>query len=173
MQGDNHTDIVSRVKGELEARGVDLKGACGAFEITRRVAWALRGEGLGLLVKPGGENCDGFAAGYLVYRDGTGVDMLEDAGGKNGPQWNPDPPDAALAARWAPPVDTGDVLIPQPGPVPPAPAPPPNAEQLALEQKLFDAVARIYEGLDGLRLAIGELDRRLDTLQQHGIRLHF
>ena len=28
----------------------------GAFDVTRRVAWALRGEGAGLLIKPGGEN---------------------------------------------------------------------------------------------------------------------
>lgn len=173
MQGDDHTDIVSRVKGELEARRVDLSGPCGAFAITRRVAWALRDEGAGLLSKPAGNNCEGFAADYVVYKNGQGFDCLGDAGGANIPQWSGGEIDASFPDRWRAPVDTGDVLIPRPGPTDPPPATPPATDDAALEQKLFDAVERIYEGLHNVSMAVGELNARLDALQQHGIRLHF
>ena len=50
----DHRATVIRVKDDLVRRGVSLSGACGALAITRRVAWALRGEDAGLLDKPAG-----------------------------------------------------------------------------------------------------------------------
>jgi hypothetical protein len=65
-----------------------------AFEVTKRVAWALRGEGAGLLLKNGGENVaawrgDLFSASRIVYPDGRLVKVIFDAGpgGANGPSW--------------------------------------------------------------------------------------
>jgi hypothetical protein len=65
-----------------------------AFEVTKRVAWALRGEGAGLLIKTTGENIVPwrgyiFAAGRICYPDGHIIKVISDVGpgGANGPQW--------------------------------------------------------------------------------------
>jgi len=64
----------------------------GAFEVTKRVAWLLRGEGGGLLIKNGGENIVSwqgysFAAGRICYPDGHIYKVLTDVPGTNGPGW--------------------------------------------------------------------------------------
>jgi hypothetical protein len=64
----------------------------GAFEVTKRVAWALRGEGAGLLIKNGGENIISwqgysFAAGRICYPDGHIFKVLTDVPSTNGPSW--------------------------------------------------------------------------------------
>jgi hypothetical protein len=65
-----------------------------AFEVTKRVAWALRGEGAGLLIKTTGENIVPwrgyiFAAGRIAYPDGHIIKVISDVGpgGANGPIW--------------------------------------------------------------------------------------
>ncbi|HYN08551.1 MAG TPA: hypothetical protein VES67_14305 [Vicinamibacterales bacterium] len=63
-----------------------------AFEVTKRVAWLLRGEGAGLLIKNGGENIvswqgRSFAAGRICYPDGHIYKVLSDIPGTNGPSW--------------------------------------------------------------------------------------
>jgi hypothetical protein len=65
-----------------------------AFEVTKRVAWALRGEGAGLLIKTSGENIVPwkgyvFAAGRICYPDGHIIKVISDVGpgGANGPMW--------------------------------------------------------------------------------------
>jgi hypothetical protein len=64
------------------------------FDVTKRVAWALRGEGAGLLIKNGGDNIAAwqgrsFSASRIVYPDGRLVKVIYDAGpgGANGPSW--------------------------------------------------------------------------------------
>ena len=64
----------------------------GAFDVTRRVAWALRGEGAGLLIKPGGENIvtwlgRSFSAARICYPDGHIYKVLSDVPTTNGPSW--------------------------------------------------------------------------------------
>jgi hypothetical protein len=64
----------------------------GAFEVTKRVAWLLRGEGAGLLIKNGGENIVGwmgysFSAGRICYPDGHIYKVLSDIPSTNGPSW--------------------------------------------------------------------------------------
>jgi len=64
----------------------------GGFEVTKRVAWALRGEGGGLLIKNGGENIISwqgysFAAGRICYSDGHIFKVLTDVPSTNGPSW--------------------------------------------------------------------------------------
>ncbi|HJZ78640.1 MAG TPA: hypothetical protein VKE51_43230 [Vicinamibacterales bacterium] len=64
----------------------------GAFEVTKRVAWLLRGSGAGLLIKNGGENIVSwrgysFAAGRICYPDGHIWKVLSDVPGTNGPSW--------------------------------------------------------------------------------------
>jgi hypothetical protein len=65
-----------------------------AFEVTKRVAWALRGEGAGLLIKNGGENIVSwqgysFSASRICYPDGHIFKVISDAGpgGANSPSW--------------------------------------------------------------------------------------
>jgi hypothetical protein len=63
-----------------------------AFEVTKRVAWALRGERAGLLIKDGGENIVSwlgysFSAGRICYPDGHIYKVISDVGGANGPSW--------------------------------------------------------------------------------------
>jgi len=64
----------------------------GAFEVTKRIAWLLRGEGAGLLIKNGGENIVSwkgysFAAARICYSDGHIYKVLTDVPGTNGPSW--------------------------------------------------------------------------------------
>ena len=95
--------FVAAVKAQLQARGVDLTGPCGAFAITKRVAWGLRATGAGLLSKPSGNNCDGFAVDIVAFPTGMIVDILGDAGNGNTPLWNTGEP--VDAARYRPAVD--------------------------------------------------------------------
>lgn len=66
-----------------------------AFDITKRVAWLLRGQGYGLLIKNGGENIISwqgysFSISRLAYPDGGLIKVLSDAGagGGNGATWD-------------------------------------------------------------------------------------
>jgi hypothetical protein len=64
----------------------------GAFEVTKRVAWALRREGAGLLIKNGGENIVSwkgysFSASRVCYPDGHIYKVLTDVPATNGPSW--------------------------------------------------------------------------------------
>lgn len=169
-QGDDHTDIVREVKADLEARGFSLAGACGAFQITKRVAWRLRAEGVGLLSKPSGENCTGYAVGFIVYPNAAGYDILGDAGGDNGPQWSGPDLDPGLIGRWREPVDPGDAPAQAPPPTPeplPDPAPEPIGDWPAEILAAFDRLATC---IDSLVAAVNGLTERLDTLDANGVK---
>jgi hypothetical protein len=82
-----------------------------AFEVTKRVAWALRGDGAGLLIKNGGENVTDwqgrrFSSSRICYPDGRLVKVIYDAGpgGANGPSWQ-DYDDYVDESLYAPPMD--------------------------------------------------------------------
>jgi len=95
---------VAAVKAQLEAEGVNLSGACGAFAITKRVAWGLRSFGVGLVAKPGGNQCEGYSTDYICFQNGDGVDLLGDAGGQNTPQWADKPGEFTGENRWRAPL---------------------------------------------------------------------
>lgn len=81
----------------------------GAFEVTKRVAWLLRGSGFGLLKKDGGENIvtwngTSFAAARIVKPDGHLYKILSDVPGTNGPGWNDEGVDPGLINRWVAPM---------------------------------------------------------------------
>jgi hypothetical protein len=100
-------EYVAAVKAQLQAQGVNLSGPCGAFAITKRVAWGLRHLGCGLLSKPSGNNCEGFATDIVMFRDQGGqiIDILGDGGGNNTPSWGVT--DTVDPSRWRAPVDPG------------------------------------------------------------------
>jgi hypothetical protein len=103
----DQSNIVSQVKNDLASRGIDLSGPCGAFEITKRVAWILRSSGAGLLDKPSGNNCQGYSVDVIVYSDGYAYDIISDSGASNGPTWQPLPLLTDLS-RYKPPFDPGN-----------------------------------------------------------------
>lgn len=117
----SHSDVVASVKSLLAAQGVSLADSCGAFQITKHVAWALRGEGAGLLDKPSGNNCQGYAVDIIAYPDGRIFDILTDSGGSNGPTWNASVP--VEASRWRPAFDVSPGPTPISVPPPPPPVP--------------------------------------------------
>lgn len=161
----DNTDIVAQVKADLEARGVNLSGPCGAFEITRRVAWALRGDGVGLLQKTSGNNCNGCSVDVVCYRDGTWVDVLINSETENRPAWQVGP-DKLDPSRWLPPIDPGGT----PAPVPePTPAARPADDEL---DKLLIATGQLIDGIESLTGAIEALDTRIVALRNSGLRVH-
>jgi len=142
-------ELVAQVKADLVARGVDLRGACGAFRILNEVGRRCYPT-YGLLQKAGGNravprpdgSCKsgeqdsspaGYATDYLIERaTHYGFDILGDGGGANAPQWGAPETAPDMVARnranWAevlldwPPAEA---IPPGPGPEPPPPPPPP------------------------------------------------
>lgn len=82
----------------------------GDFEVIKRVAWLLRGEGAGLLIKTSGENVVlwqgySFSATRICYSDGRINKLIGDAGpgGANSPGWSAD--DFVDRALYVPAID--------------------------------------------------------------------
>lgn len=148
-----HPDLVAMIKAQLEGQHVDLSGPCGAFQITKRVAWALRNEGAGLLSKPAGNNCEGYSVDYLVYQDGTGYDLLSDAGGANGPMWG-GPETGMDVSRWRAPINPGDT--PSPAPVP---TPAPSVDL----QPLLDRIAGLEQSLANVSNLLQQMTQALNA----------
>jgi len=101
----NQEALVQRVKDYLIAQNINISGMCGAFEITRRVAWAA---GAGLLTTNHSGNCNGYAAGNIAYPDDSEVDILQDEGGANNPIWNPGLDNPEPAVHYEPAPNPGD-----------------------------------------------------------------
>jgi hypothetical protein len=146
QEGVNHTPVVADVKQALVDKHVDLASPndtqpCHVFQITARVAWILRSEGIGY-VKKGGNNCRGYSVDALMYKDtGTVIDTLVGSGEANTPAWN------VVGTRplsdWAAPIDPGDVVDP-PGPTPTPIDLTPLLRRLdALEHRATDTDARV------------------------------
>lgn len=121
-------DLVRATKDSLVSAGVNLSGPCGAFAITGRVAWALRGQGWGLIAKnPAQNGCDTpngrFAVDALTNLDGSAVDLLINSETDNTPAWQIlSGPVAGPNALWRAPFDLGGIA-PPPVVTPPAPLP--------------------------------------------------
>lgn len=171
IQASAQVELVASIKADLVARGVNLAGSCGALEITKRVAWALRSQGVGLLDKPNGNNCQGYSVDYLVFPDMSGRDILGDGGGDNVPEWDAEPnePPGTFAGRWRAPIDPADTGIPVPPPVPPVIVTVPSeSPRLAIieqavaeirQQQLLNQIA-LAAKLDGLRLQLKQHDEQ-------------
>ena len=163
----DHLDTVQAVKASLA--GQDLAGPCGAFKITKRVAWELRNSGAGLLYKPTGNNCEERSTDIIAYPDGHIFDILGDGGGANTPMWN----DAGFvdANRWRMAVDPGDTPPPPPPPPPSDPLAP-VVEQLRVDlvilRQAVEALQTTSEYQDVVGLAqIGMLQAQAESFQRH------
>ncbi len=111
-QANNETSLVANVKRYVVAKngGSMPGGYCGAFEIVKRVAWALRGNGAGLLTTFHTTKCNGLSADIIAYPDNSGVDILGGAGEDNTPAWQPMPAGNPQeeGVRYTSPIDPGD-----------------------------------------------------------------
>lgn len=105
--GSDQQPLVQCIKDSFPDQNV-LAGACGAFEIVKRVAWQLRGQNGGLRKKSGGSGCvwNGqlYSSDIIAYPDGTNVDMLQDAGGQNNPTWFVYAPDPSVVQYYQPAI---------------------------------------------------------------------
>ena len=106
----DQTALVKRIKDDLIAKGQTFASNCDAFQITGRVAWALRAQGAQLIVKTPGQNGCTWTNGVryshdaIAFSDGW-VDCLEGAGpslNTNKPswQWHAAPTTGPLAAPF-------------------------------------------------------------------------
>lgn len=164
----SRVDVVRAVKARV-VQTIDLThgpGECGRFEITKRVAWALRHEGVGLLLKTGAQNkCNeenstdspGYGVDVLMYADGVVVDIL--GGGHEGPNtplWLVNPVPAPLSS-WRPPFHPGDDAPPSPPPTPPTPPPsPPPPSHPHDDAQLRADIAEVKTAVVGVRTSLEE-----------------
>lgn len=101
-----NAEYVAAIKANLQARGVDLSGPCGAYQVVENVAWGLRNSGCGTFFKDYGNMCANRSTDVVAYKDleqGTCriVDVLGDAGGENTPNWL-EKQDPEEITRWMP-----------------------------------------------------------------------
>lgn len=185
--GPDHTDVVKFFKGQLVDKGVNLSGACGAFQITQRVAWDLRFQGYKFLVKKGGNravpqpdgscldgdhtSAPGYATDYLISTNEgfVGYDLLGDGGGENKPQWAGPETAQAMVDRnrnnFGEPVRPfGGVDPVDPPPVVPPVEPPPVVDSTTdvLQAEVLTLQANIME----LSVQIKQLKAANEDLQR-------
>jgi hypothetical protein len=108
------TACVASVKARVLAAGINLNhppGECGRFEVTKRVAWDLRADGVGLMAKFGPSNgCSAtnttnepkYGVDVVMYQDGTFADILCGGGDGNTPCWGTGTTSSNL---WRPPFN--------------------------------------------------------------------
>lgn len=144
----DRSEVVTHAKLELQIAGVDLTGPCGAFQITKLTAWRLHTtDNAGLLSKPTGNNCDGFAVDIIAYPDGQIYDILIDSGGTNIPTWG----DAGVVelSRYRSAIDPGVILPPPPSP----PSPPVTID-----------LSGVHSRLDAMQTEILDIKERVDAV---------
>lgn len=147
----DHSALVAEIKAWLVARGQTWETNCDAFQITARVAWALRNEGAQLIVKrPEQNGCTWQGVRYshdaIAFPTGW-IDCLVSAGpdkNLNTPAWGATgtDPNARLVPPWDLDADTTD----PPGDEPPDPQAPPVSELgefTAALQALADEVTKL------------------------------
>lgn len=148
--------LVAQIKAELEARGVDLSGPCGAFQIVKRVAWALRHDGYGLLggKNPAQNGCtvngERYSVDWILKPNGIGRDILGDAGNANSPQWGHE--EHADPSLYRPAIDPGDAIVPPvhtPPVLPTHPAPMPDTPPVSLTP-LLERIAELEQRVQEL-----------------------
>ena len=178
----NHLALVQETKAALVAKGQAFTTNCDAFQITARVAWALRAEGAVLIKKSAAQNgCVYLGQKYshdaLQFTDGW-ADLLGSAGppaNANTPswQWTPGATNTGDAAKFAPPVDldAGAPVIPPVVSPPVDPALPPQV-LLELVAKLFLEVQQLRLNSEALMAALAQVraeqtDSRI--LWSHGL----
>jgi hypothetical protein len=103
----NKIETVRRAKQDVIDAGINPDASeCARFEITKRVAAYLNVgyPEVGLLYKPDGNNCDGFAVDVICLKDGTTIDLIGKGNeGPNTPLWIIQPFKVDVN-RWRAPV---------------------------------------------------------------------
>lgn len=186
----DHSNVVAEVKGRLQSQGVDLSGACGAFQITNRVALELQGYkllrkagGNRAIPQPGGGCLDGdhaggpgYATDYLIsINEGfVGYDLLGDGGGENRPQWLGPEGGAEIIARnvnnAANPVgepSPAPVPVPVPSPTPvPVPNPSPSVDYSRLLERIIELQSTQLLRIDETLVVVKDTNVRVTNLDR-------
>ncbi len=87
-----HNDETATIQAaitRMTTAGINMSGLCGAFNIVKSVAWALRNSGAGWMIQTGPVNCNGYAADSIIFNDGYVFQILNDPGNTNQPTWTP------------------------------------------------------------------------------------
>jgi hypothetical protein len=163
MSQTDYIDLVTEIRAAVERSGIPVTGSLtGGFEVTKRVAWALRHEGAGLLMKAGGENIVewagvSFSASRVCYPDGHLYKVLTDVPTTNGAQWLDngfvDP------SLYLPALDPGEETSPPP--------PPLDVDAIIVELDLMRKDLRELRGLlvEGQRAFADASSALRDTLR--------
>lgn len=151
-QSVDHTDVVVTAKAAAVNAGINVDAdECSRFEITKRVAVLLAGEHAGLLDKPSGNNCQGFAVDIIAYPSGAIVDILgSGSDGPNTPHWLVQAP--VDPARYRAPIADG-----------PPPARAPASEPPATQEDHDAAIHRIEAQLEAIRADLATLRTQSDA----------
>lgn len=168
----NQKPLVEATKAALVAKGQTFTTNCDAFQITGRVAWALKDQGAQLLTKTDAQNgCvwQGRKYSHDVITFATGwADLLRSAGppaNVNEPDWQCTASGPSAGAVAPIDLDAGSAPVVTPPPVDPPIVPPPavllellgrvllDLQQLRAEQAgTTDALAKVRSDLTDLRI---------------------
>ena len=166
----NHASMVADIKAALEAKGQTFTTNEDAFQITARVAWALKWEGAQLVTKTAAQNGAvyhgvKYSHDVIAFPDGW-VDCLANAGppsNENRPAWTATGrSDAPLVA----PFDLDASAWP-PAPDVPPPLSPPDVSDIAAD------IMGLSFHVQALDLAIKQQGEQLENIrlrQQRGLR---
>jgi hypothetical protein len=172
----DRSDLVKAIRRDLSGLPDDepWPGKANALAVVKALAWALRGEGWGLVAaKPGSENnVEGFTTDVIALSDGEHVDVLIDSGGNNFATWDPVRHRAdwqqswndAIASRWLP------ALAPEGPPAPHTDAPPPPDEPPSNDAELIEALVDALSGVEGrletIEQALANMGLRIDRIDE-------
>ena len=159
--------IITQAKADLQRTGHTFTTPCDAFAIVELAAWRMREEGAGLLDKPGGNNCRGFAVDIIAYPDGAIYDVLIAQTVENIPAWQVPGAGVVDPSRYRaahdPEFDTG--LPPTPPSTPPATTPQLDRIEAGV-QEIRGEVQAIHQSLEEHRRVSRSLyDRALGFLK--------
>jgi hypothetical protein len=129
----NQKALVTEIRNAVypDMIGKPLNSIVKAFQVTKRVAWNLRGLGVGVVAaKQGSENnAEGYTSDIVALSDGTHWDIFEDGEGKAFPDWRQVPAEfnGPIVDRWRAAFDPGVIIGNDPGdddePIDPKPVP--------------------------------------------------
>lgn len=183
----DRTDVVVKWKEAVERAGIPVTGSlAGAFEVTKRVAWELRNDGIGLLIKLRGENIvewrdDLYSAGRVAYgKNGRTypIKIFTDVPATNGPKWDVGTEPVPDDQFWGPALEPEPLGTapedPEDPDSPPPPFPDPNILALVDSVKalastldaMAQEVADIFDKFEALETRIAEIARRLGEVQE-------
>lgn len=151
--------VIAQAKADLTATGRTFTTACDAFAIVELAAWRMRDEGAGLLDKPGGNNCRGFAVDIIAYPDGAIYDVLIAQTVQNVPAWQVPGAGVVDPSRYRAAHDPEFDTLPPTPPTPPTPPVPPSSD---IGPRLDVLQSTLYNEIHATRVEVAEMRASLE-----------